>query len=158
MLLGAAASGPSSHQRAAPPGDVPWPGEHADGLPLTTVLESPDHLSFVYGDCLPGDDAGCAPPLEVQAWRACRRHHALYRSPLGPAGEAVTVRGVPGLAFEGRRRIELQTGRSTIVVFADSAGRASRAVAALRTGDGRVRRGDWLPAPEPGALEGVVDC
>jgi hypothetical protein len=156
-VLGAAASGPWSLEHAAPPGDVPWPGERADGLPLTTALESPDRLSFVYGDCLPTGDAGCAPPVEIQVWRACRRHRSLYRSPLGPAGEAVTVRGVPGLAFDGRRRIELQTGRSTIVVFADSAARAERVAAALRSDDGRIRPGDRLPVPEPGALEGVVD-
>jgi hypothetical protein len=44
-------------------------GDRVEGLPLVTVLrrsDTADFVSFVYGDCTPDDDMGCAPPLEIQ--------------------------------------------------------------------------------------------
>lgn len=137
-------------------------GDRADGLPLTAVLRSPGDtgpVSYVYGDCRPSAETGCAPPAEVQVWPACRRHLGLYRHPVpGMTPVATAARGVRALSFDGGRRLELQTGRVTVVVFADAPDRAGRIVEALRSEDGAIAPGRPLPEPEPGALEGVVDC
>jgi hypothetical protein len=137
-------------------------GDRADGLPLTAVLRPPDEtgpLSYVYGDCRPSAETGCAAPAEVQVWPACRRHLGLYRDPVpGMTPVPTAVRGVRALSFDGGRRLELQTERVTVVVFADAPERAERIVEALRSDDGAIAPGRPLPAPAPGALEGVVDC
>ena len=137
-------------------------GEAVDGLPLTAVLERDDtarYVSFVYGDCEASGDTGCAPPAEVQVWPACRRSLALYGAsvPGGPAVEPATVRGVPA-AFVDDDRLELQTGRVTIVIFAGSRARLLRIARALRAADGSVPDAVPLPAPVPGALEGRLEC
>lgn len=137
-------------------------GDRVEGLPLVTVLrrsDTADFVSFVYGDCTPDDDMGCAPPLEIQVWPACRRHLALYgSSSLGPTLERMTVRSVPAAVLDGGTRLELQTGRSTIVVFGDSRGRLARVARLLRAVDGSVSVRHALPSPEPGALEGTLKC
>ena len=137
-------------------------GERVDGLPLTAILrrdDSADLVSFVYGDCAAGEEAGCAPPVEVQVWPACRRNLHLYDSGrLGaPVPEGATVRGVPAAFFEDGLRLELQASRATIVVFGDSRARVRRAAAALRS-FGRPPSTAALPAPEPGAVEGTLSC
>jgi len=139
-------------------------GEQVDGLPLTAVLGrdgSARFVSFVYGDCRPADDVGCAPPVEVQVWPACTRHLGLYRgAELGVAGEPerAVVRGAPAAFLDGGTRLELQTGRSTVVVFAGSRARVERVAAALRTVDGSIGPGGPFPPPVPGALEGQDTC
>jgi hypothetical protein len=137
-------------------------GGRVEGLPLTAVLRRSDtaeFVSFVYGDCTPDDDLGCAPPIEIQVWPACRRSLALYDSSLlGPTLERTTVRGVPAAILDGGTRLELQTGRATVVVFGDSPGRVGRVARALRAVDGSVSVRQPLPPPEPGALEGEIPC
>ena len=137
-------------------------GEEADGHPLVAVLrrsDSAEFVSFVYGDCTPTDGMGCAPPIEIQVWPACRRHLALYSSSsAGHIGERSTVRGVPAAVFDEGTRLELQTGLSTIVVFADSRARLARIAGSLHSLDARVARGGTLPPPVEGALEGTLDC
>jgi hypothetical protein len=137
-------------------------GERVDGLPLTAVLgrDGASPVSFVYGDCQAAGDAGCTPPAEVQVWPGCRRNLALYgREGLpGPALEAATARGVPGAFLDGGTRLELQTGRVTVVIFAESRARVLRIVDVLRALDGSVPPSAPLPPPEPGALEGALVC
>jgi hypothetical protein len=138
-------------------------GERVDGLPLTAVLrrdDTADYVSFVYGDCVADDDAGCAPPAEIQVWPACRRSLALYDGVTGesPSPERVVARGVPGAFFDRGTRLELQTGRSTVVLFADSRLRVLRIAAALRAVDGSVPAGVPLPAPAPDAMGVPMDC
>lgn len=137
-------------------------GDSVEGLPLVAVLrrsDTADFVSFVYGDCTPADGMGCAPPVEIQVWPACRRHLALYASsPSGPTFERTTVRGIPAAVLDGETRLELQTGRSTIVVFGDSRGRLARVARLLRAVDGSVSVRHALPSPEPGALEGTLEC
>jgi len=138
-------------------------GDRVDGLPLVAVLRRDDtarYVSFVYGDCTPGDDAGCAPPAEIQIWPACRRHLGLYGGSTldSSAAERTTIRGVPAVSLDDGTRLEIQTGRSTVVVFADSRPRALRIAGALRAVDGSVVQGRSLPQPGPGALEGRLDC
>jgi hypothetical protein len=137
-------------------------GERVDGLPLTAVLrrEGPsDFVTFVYGDCAAGDDAGCAPPVEVQVWPACGRNLHLYESGRAgtPVPEHTTVRGVPAAFFEDGLRLELQTSRSTVVVFGDSRARVRRVAAALRA-VGKPPSTEPLTPPTPGAVEGTLSC
>jgi hypothetical protein len=138
-------------------------GERVDGLPLAAVLRSDgtaSHISFVYGDCVAGGDAGCAPPAEIQVWPACRRNLGLYGAgaPPGPAVEPAMIRGVPAAFFDDGTRLELQAGRSTVVVFAGSRARVLRLAQALRAADGSVPPGGALPVPEPSAPAGGGGC
>lgn len=159
------AGGNSSLAGEAPrSADVPQlfdAGPAVDGLPLTAVLRREDtgSVSFVYGDCSPGDEAGCAAPAEVQVWPACRRSLASYeRDARSPTPERTVVRGVPAGFFDGGMRLEIQTGSATVVVFGDSRARAARVAAALASVDGAVSPGQPLPPPVDGAVEGRLDC
>ena len=136
-------------------------GDRVDGLPLTAVLrrdDTADFVSFVYGDCVARDDQGCAPPVEIQVWPACKRNLGLYTSPVPgtPVPQRRTVRGVPA-AFVDDDRLELQTGSSTVVVFAGSRARLLRVAAALRPLGARSASPP-LPAPEAGEVAGTFRC
>jgi hypothetical protein len=139
-------------------------GDRVEGFPLVAVLrraDTADFVSFVYGDCTAADELGCAPPIEIQVWPACRRHLGLYRdipSLAGSAMERTTVREVPAAVFDDGTRLELQTGRSTVVVFAESRARLGRIAGALRSLDAPASQGGALAAPVGGALEGELDC
>ena len=168
LILGAAAGG-AAPARAIPFGledlsaedPLYFAGDRLEGLPLTAVLRRSDtaeYVSFVYGDCVPEGDAGCAPPVEIQVWPACRRHLALYGlAPPGPALVRTTIRGVPVALLDGGTRLELQTGRATVVVFADSPARVVRVGRALRP-VGSESPSATLPHPGPGAFEGTLEC
>ena len=118
----------------------------------------------VYGTCTPTADSGCAPPLQIQVWRACERNLSLYTRYPGPNGPVAftrtTIRGVPAAIFDDGYRIELYTGDDTVVIFADTPARARAAAASLRgTIHGAVKAaGEDLPAPVPGALSGTATC
>lgn len=134
-------------------------GHSVDGVPLTAVLRRDDtanYVSFVYGDCESDGDAGCAPPAEVQVWPACRRSLALYEGEAAgsPVPEPVHLRGVPGAFFDRGTRLELETGRSLVVVFAESRAQALQVAAALEAVDGSVAAGSPLPPPDPGRRRG----
>jgi hypothetical protein len=161
VLLGWDSSGDAA-AGASPDFPLLNAGETVDGLPLVAVTRRADtaeYVSFVYGDCTPRDDEGCAPPAEVQVWPACRRNLSLYESRLAgtPEPQLLKVRGVPAAFLEGGLRLELQTSRSTIVVFGDSQARVLRVAAALRP-LGAIPSSDPLPAPAPGAPEGTLSC
>jgi hypothetical protein len=134
-------------------------GRSVDGLPLTAVLQRDNdtagYVSFVYGDCEAEGDAGCAPPAEVQVWPACRRSLALYDGEVrSPVPEPVHVRGVPGAFFDRGTRLELETGRSLVVVFARTRAQALRIAAELEAVDGSVAAGSPLPPPVAGGGKG----
>ena len=139
-------------------------GPAANGIPRVAVLRrddgSTDYVSFVYGDCRATEDVGCAPPAEIQVWPACSRNLSLYTGARGdaPRPELSTVRGVPAGLFEGGRRLELQTGTSTVVVFARTRGEVLRIAAGLRGVNVPVRAGERLPVPARGAVEGTLAC
>lgn len=140
-----------------------YAGDRVDGLQLVAVLRRDDtasFVSFVYGDCTPSDDAACAPPAEIQAWPACRRNLALYDGSRSRRLDLqrTTIRGVPAAFLEDGTQLEIQTGRSTVVVFADSPARALRIADALRSMNGSASAGALLPRPAPGALDGTLAC
>ena len=132
-------------------------GDRVDGLPLAAILRRADtaeFVSFIYGDCVSVDDAGCAPPAEIQIWPACRRNLGLYDDAIdrGALAERISLRGVPALLFDDGTRLELETGRSTVVVFAGTRVRVLRIAAALRALDETDAPG--LPLPKPVRVQG----
>ena len=158
VLVGSVSAG--GGQLAAAPssfGPLYNAGDRVDGLPLTAVLRREDtaeFVSFIYGDCVSGDDTGCAPPAEVQTWPACRRNLQLYDDAIRRGGllEPITLRGVPAVLFDDGTSLELETGRSTVVVFAGTRERVLRIGAALRAVDETVSPG--LPLPKPVRTQG----
>ncbi len=56
-----------------------WAGASFDGLTVSGVVRTCDtpqseervrdnSVTYLYGDCTPGDDEGCAPPIKIQTW------------------------------------------------------------------------------------------
>jgi hypothetical protein len=110
--------------------DAYFVGSSFGDLLLTEVLVPPngagDSTSFIYGDCEPAGDAGCAPPLEVQTWGICDRFPA--------AADVSRLKGVRGALAEfdpGEERAEVYTGTKAVVIFGD-ADLTRRAVDELR--------------------------
>jgi hypothetical protein len=137
-------------------------GERVHGLDLVAILrrsDTADYVSFVYGDCTPAPDEGCAPPAEVQVWPACKRHAGLYdvSAPGAPRPAPAQVRGVPGALFEDGTRLELYTGGATIVVFAESRATALTLAEELRPVQEPGPGGD-LPPPYSGPQDGRLGC
>ncbi len=162
-LLGSASAGAGHSPAALHSPALLNAGERVDGLPLAAVLRREDtaeFVSFVYGDCIAVDDAGCAPPAEVQVWPFCRRNLGLYRdaSASGALAEQIVLRGVPALLFDDGTRLELETGRSTVIVFAGTRARVLRIAAALRAIDGTVPPALPLPMPARAPEGDALDC
>lgn len=143
---------------------VYYAGDAIQGVPMVAVLRREDaanYVSFVYGECDARDEVGCAPPGEVQVWPACVRNPAAYarnRSPVAPRPVPSTIRGVPAAGFEEGRRLEIQTGTSTVVVFGHTPQFARALAAELRGVNVAVERGAPLPPPAPGVLDGSLSC
>jgi hypothetical protein len=101
-----------------------YAGDEVDGLPLAAVLrrdEGAEYVSFVYGECGPSSDSGCAPPAEVQVWPAGVRNAGSYEASAGaPSVEPTRIRGRPAAFVGDGTQLELYTEESTIVVFADT--------------------------------------
>jgi hypothetical protein len=139
-------------------------GNDVAGLPLVAILRRNDPptnwVSFIYGDCTPTGGAGCAPPAEVQIWPACRRNPAIFAKSVGaPRAEStISIRGVPAAFYEEGTRLEIQTGRSTVVIFGESRELISQVAAALRGVNRLVTASDRLPPPAPGAVDGKLPC
>lgn len=160
-------------------------GPAVDGLKMTDVVrrcdaaapvdEAPaNRITYVYGDCEITEGAtGCAPPLEVQTWPACQRNKAEYSF----GGEPLPSRDLPSRGgaevvefdFELERRIEIYTGSSTIVVFADDPELTWLAVEQLIPQEIGKPPGtspaslegeapENLDAPSPKATEGTLRC
>ena len=142
---------------------VYYAGEAVNGHTLTAVeLDTQsDSVTFIYGDCKnpawdePFGEGGCAPPVQVQVWSACPRNPSLYGGPGSPTPDNTTVRGVPAAYYVGGSQLELQTGTSTVVIFADS---PQTVAMALRGVNNDVATGDALPRPAAGAMTGDLKC
>jgi hypothetical protein len=118
-----------------------------------------NYRSFIYGDCTPTGDAGCAPGLEVQVFPVCDRNLSLYQGNPVVNPKRLKVRGVPAAYFDGDIRLELYTGDVTIVIFGLSKERVMQAAEALRSArGGATPSGADLPDPVPGALTGKLKC
>jgi len=154
-----------------------YAGAEVGGLPLSSVNRTPVtapprtpvakklggagrrySVDFTYGSCpIASAEEGCSLPLSIQVWPACARYLALYDGPLSPKPRRTKVRGAPAAYFEGGYRLEVQTGEATIVIFGRK-DRMRQAVEALSGLNTNVRRGERLPAPAPGALDGSLGC
>ena len=138
-------------------------GSSLDDMPLAVFYDtggfSPS-VSFIYGDCQATDDMGCAPPVQVQVWPACIRNPSLYQSsrPGALTPETTSIRGVPAAFFEDGHRLEIQTGTSTVVVFARTRDEVLQVASALRGVNLPVQASDRLPQPAAGALDGKLGC
>ena len=116
------------------------------GLPRTDVSRScyapprgrvvgphPSSVAWVsdaiYGTCTPeGLEGGCGPPLDVQSWPECDRDFSSYGTAESPGALRPSISHslsgsykIPTVQFERglSNRIEMYTGRTTIVVFTD---------------------------------------
>jgi hypothetical protein len=73
--------------------------------------------------------------------------------------EDLVVRGAPASFFEEGQRLEIYTGRTTIVLFGIGPEQLKRAAHSLRGVAGSsVQPGASFPAPAAGALEGKLAC
>jgi len=169
-----AATAPAATARAAAtPYTVYWLGPSFQGFKLTDRIrriEKPepgerfgaDFYSFLYGTCKPASvDGGCTLPAEIQSWAACKRNLSVYS--LTPDGtplphKSLRIRGVPAAYFEDGARLEIYTGRTTVVIFGSDPTQLSRAAAAMASTDGKIKAGAPLPAPARGALQGKLAC
>jgi hypothetical protein len=149
-----------------------WLGTSVEGFPLRVIgdrLDKPfpgethraNYISFIYGACQTPFNDGCAAPVEVQVWPACERALADYRLyPDGPAlpHEDLTVRGAPAAAFDDGRRLELYSGRVTIVIFGYDADAMKGLASHLRGANNGLGEQDDLPPPAAGSRSGSLQC
>ena len=96
--------------------------------------------------------------FDLQHWPACVRVPSdIYGGNEGTIG----IRGLRGVFFERGTRLELVTGKTTLVIFGRGRAQTVRVARALRPLNpavaGRSRRGR-LPVPVPGALAGRLRC
>ncbi len=112
-----------------------------------------DSVTFVYGNCNPPPGSRCSAPLAVQIWSACVRYANAYDV---SADEELFMRGVPAAFYENWGRLELYTGRTTVVIFGPPKSRdyLIEAALALRGINRAVDPGEKLPSPAVGALDG----
>jgi hypothetical protein len=116
-------------------------------------------FSFIYGDCTPGPDSGCAPPYEVQSYSACSRNLAVQSGPR-PARRK-SIRGAAVYEYSDGEffdMLEVYTGRTTVVVFAPTAAKARRVVRSLESPNVELGPEDQLGPPARGAVYGKLRC
>jgi hypothetical protein len=173
-LAALSATSPRTDRAArATPYAIYWLGTSFDGLRLSgriKRLEKPDagekfgadFTTYLYGACKAEEpDGGCTYPAEIQSWNACKRNLSVYT--LTPDGTPLPrvnlkIRGVPAALFEDGTRLEVYTGRTTIVIFGTDLPRMKRAAQAAVAVNDHGKPGAPLPAPAPGALQGKLAC
>jgi hypothetical protein len=131
-------------------------GPSFEDLPLTDVLVPPggagDSTSFIYGDCEPPDEGGCAPPLEIQTWSICDR------LPSGSArSDLVSFRGAKALFDPAEEQAEIYAGRKTIVIFATQRELRRHAAKRVQPAGEQADSAD-LPSPPLAAIRGRLHC
>jgi hypothetical protein len=132
-------------------------GDSFQGYPLVAVLRThvtnpvdpevtkirPNYVSFIYGDCLPLDDSGCAPPLEIQISPAC----LFTPSDIGlPDSGRTTVRGVNASFYEDGAKLVFVTGNSTVTIYGQSRDQVVGAANAIKGVNVALAAGAPLPA------------
>lgn len=111
--------------------------------------------SFNYRNCrIAREGSGCA-QVQLQLWPACSRVPADIDL---PSDGRVRVRGADGFFYEGGNRLEVVTGKTTIVIFAGGRAAALRAARTLRGLNVRVGVREMLPRPAPGVLRRENRC
>lgn len=133
--------GPWTTQDAASFSGFPvyWAGQRFEHLELTAVLRDVrpadpalpyptkrDAVIFVYGDCTPPPDSGCAPPLSIRVEPFCDMPPQLFGM-VNP-GAGPRVRGAQSV--KAGEHVRVWTGDSAITIYADDA-RAARTIQAL---------------------------
>jgi hypothetical protein len=130
---------------------VYWAGRSVDGTPLTAAnsplfFHAPVGFAIYYGDCEGRGTfhaGGCTFPLRITTSIYSAKHDPSFR-PL----RRLLVHGVPAVAYNHGRNIEVYTDRMGVNVAADSPGRAMHAALALRLFNRRASAG--FPAfPRP---------
>ncbi len=114
-------------------------------------------VTFLYGGCQPISGT-CVPPVQVQAWNSCERYESLYD--ILP-DEKIRIRGASAAFYEDYTRLEIQSGRTTIVIFGahrHNRGGLIEVAGGLQSVDGSVSPGETLPPPVPGARTGLLPC
>ncbi|MDQ4040145.1 MAG: hypothetical protein M3141_00165 [Actinomycetota bacterium] len=134
-----------------------------------------NYVSYIYGDCTPGPEGPCAPPVEVQSWPSCIRNVSQYT--VGPGHPTLdpdspyphsktTINGLPAVVFDGGLQIELYTGRTTIDVYGTDPSVVLEAAGSLEAAPPIPTTpvpAPWLtvpslPPPVAGAMEGTLGC
>lgn len=142
-----------------------YAGAEVAGLQLEEILgdASQDNqksaFNFIYGTCeLEGEDhPSCAPPIEIQVFSTCRR----WFSAITGKRHLYAFRGAKATGgkggIEGGGPIEVFTGRTTVVIWADNRNILKATARNLR--DVRVSEPQLhLPPPVPGSLSGKLPC
>jgi hypothetical protein len=139
---------------------VYYPGETVAGVPLEEV-EKEDRRgnerltgwSFSYGSCaLPEGEGGCSSPLQIQNYNTCRRWADAY--PGKP--RLFNFRGAKAAWVPTAGSLEIYTGRTTVVIFANHQSIAMLAARLMR--NVRQAQPSRLPRPAPGSLWGKLTC
>ncbi|MGH9890960.1 MAG: hypothetical protein ACREA0_03035 [bacterium] len=123
-----------------------WAGPTLNGLPVTAVVRRCDlptqgergranFVSYLYGECTPSDDQGCAVPIEIQTWPVQDRNKEMYS--IGPRELQLprtdtTFNGFPAMRTE--HRLEIFYPNVTIAVFGDDPSRIDPFAQALKKG------------------------
>lgn len=129
-----------------------WLGPSFGDWKLSSAAAPPSPsspASFIYGDCTPESDSGCAPPLEVQITPLCPH---LRSATSNPVWHRRRVRGAPVGRFGGP---VLFSRRAQVKVFAPDEETALRALGRLRSAN-RVAPVIDSHQPIPGARSTVL--
>ena len=112
----------------------------------------------MFGTCeyLREQKSGCSLPVSVSNEPACSRNLAMYSGSLSPKPVVTRVRGTTAAFFEGGSRLEIETGTTTVVIFAFSKRKALSVARNLRGLNVPISASDPLPPPAKGALDGTV--
>jgi hypothetical protein len=126
-------------------------------------------VTVIYGICDFEREPQCSPPLQVQSWPACERKPANYRDPNGalPERTDLTIRGVPAAVYEEDHRVEVYSGTTTVVIYANDRDLALRAAEGLQRAPMAKpplerplaqQPAGQLPPPRPEVLQGTYEC
>lgn len=140
-----------------------WLGERFRSQELTHAARGERKrratFEFIYGDCDAGPDGGCAPPYSLQNYHACARNLASYDG-LRPKRRK-SIRGAAVYEFGDGGffdRLEVYTGRTTVVIWAPTFAKARRVARMLDSINVELGRDDPLGPPARGALSGELRC
>lgn len=161
------------------------PGATFKGVPLvavTRVLGEPNPripedlkprranwVNFIYasGCAAQGADVGCERMAQVQVWPACERNRSVYARALRTGDVEIVmtnIRSAPAAYFENEQMLEVYSGDSTIVLFADNTddlfalAESVASVNSAKLGRSHVNPRDALPPPAAGSLNGQLGC